>query len=181
MVIKKIGVYILLVFFSAIIGGIYGVLHDQISYTFSPEYFTELKFNQFGLYWAYDVPRLGAAAVGWIATWWMGVLVSLLLGGFGFFWFSTPGDMASSLMRAVLVVVGVALLTGLLGLAWGYIRVNPSNVENYLRFVPDTVQNQVQFVRVGFMHNASYLGGLTGLIAGIIYLNRQKRKLSATS
>ncbi|MEM8859405.1 MAG: signal peptide-containing protein [Chloroflexota bacterium] len=176
MVFRKISVYVLLVGLSAIIGGIYGVLHDQISYTFSPEYFTQLKFEQFGLLWAYDSPRLGAAVVGWMATWWMGVIVSIFLGAFGFYTFETPKLMASNLVRAVLVVVGVALLTGLLGLAWGYIRVTPRSIDTYLNFIPDGVQNPVQFVRVGFMHNASYLGGLTGLLAGIFYLFQQKDK-----
>jgi hypothetical protein len=31
----------------AALGGIYGVLHDQLTYTIGPEYFTRLKFDQF--------------------------------------------------------------------------------------------------------------------------------------
>lgn len=38
-------------FGSALLGGLaaglYGVLHDQVTYTISPEYFTKLKFEQF--------------------------------------------------------------------------------------------------------------------------------------
>ena len=44
-----------------IIAGIYGAIHDQISFTFSEEYFTRFKFIQFNLSWAYESPRLGAA------------------------------------------------------------------------------------------------------------------------
>jgi hypothetical protein len=31
------------------------------------------------------------------------------------------------------------------------------------------------FVRVAYIHNASYLGGLIGFIAAVIYLRQQKR------
>jgi hypothetical protein len=31
------------------------------------------------------------------------------------------------------------------------------------------------FVRVAYIHNASYLGGLIGLVAVVIYLRQQKR------
>jgi hypothetical protein len=31
----------------ALIAGSYGIVHDQITYTISPEYFTRLKFEQF--------------------------------------------------------------------------------------------------------------------------------------
>jgi hypothetical protein len=31
----------------ALIAGLYGVVHDQITYSMSPEYFTRLKFFQF--------------------------------------------------------------------------------------------------------------------------------------
>jgi hypothetical protein len=31
------------------------------------------------------------------------------------------------------------------------------------------------FVRVAYIHNAGYLGGLFGLVTAIIYLRRQKR------
>ena len=34
-------------FLGAIVGGLYGILHDQITYSISPEYFTRLKFFQF--------------------------------------------------------------------------------------------------------------------------------------
>lgn len=49
----------------AIAGGLYGILHDQFTYSLSPEYFTKLKFDQF----AYarpenNSPRLFAGVIG---------------------------------------------------------------------------------------------------------------------
>lgn len=166
---KKIVIYFLMFFFAAVIAAIYGVLHNQISYSFSPEYFTQFKFKQFGIPWAYETPRFGAAYVGALATWWMGVLVFILLGLFGFM-FSTPLQMAKNLSESFLVVITVALTTGIAGLVYGYYQVNEQTVGEYMQWVKPEVMNPIQFVRVGFMHNASYLGGLTGLFSGILYL-----------
>ncbi len=172
---KKVAVYFGMVFIAAVIAGIYGILHDQISYTVSPEYFTKFKFVQFNIIWLESTPRLGAAVVGFLATWWMGAFVCLLLGLVGFI-FETPKSMAMHLAKAFVVVTAVALLTGLVGLAVGYLRVTDATIDGYMRWVRPNVGDPIQFVRVGFMHNASYLGGLAGLIAGTIYLIQAKRR-----
>jgi hypothetical protein len=112
---------------------------------------------------------MGAAYVGFLATWWMGVLVFIPLGLFGFL-FPTPKLMAINLGKAFLMVMFVALLTGLAGLTYGYLQVNQETVHLYAEWVWPGVSDSVQFVRVGFMHNASYLGGVMGLAAGILFL-----------
>lgn len=172
---QKILVYLGMLIFAALIAGAYGMIHDQISYSISQEYFTRFKFHQFGIPWAEQSPRRGAALVGFMATWWMGVLVGLPLGLFSFR-FPTPTMLARQLAIAFVIVISVALLTGLLGLGFATIIVNQNSIDDYQRFVRPDVQDPIQFVRVGFMHNASYLGGLLGLIAGIIYLRRPPRQ-----
>lgn len=179
-IIQKIGVYFLMLILAAVVAGIYGMLHDQISYTFSEEYFTQFKFKQFGVPWAYETPRLGAAYVGALATWWMGILVFIVLGFFGFM-FHSPRQMAGNLSKSFLVVILVALLTGFAGLALGYYQVNEKTVSHYTQWVRPGVTNPVQFIRVGFMHNASYLGGLIGLLSGIAYLVICKLRYSKLS
>lgn len=77
-----------MLFFAIVIAAIYGMLHNQISYTFSEEYFTQFKFKQFGIPWAYETPRLGAAYVGALATWRMGIIVFIILGLLGFMFYS---------------------------------------------------------------------------------------------
>ncbi|BCE01815.1 hypothetical protein [Marinicellulosiphila megalodicopiae] len=166
---NKTGVYFLMFIPAIIIAGLYGSVHDQISFSFSTEYFTHFKFIQFNTPWAQDFPRLGAAVVGAKATWWMGVLVFIVLGLFGFL-FDSPKIMAIELFKSFLVVVLVGLITGCLGLIYGYIVVNDQSIEQYQSWIWSDVTHPVQFVRVGFMHNASYLGGLTGLLSAIVYL-----------
>lgn len=64
----------------ALIAGLYGIVHDQLTYTLSPEYFTLLKFRQFA--WADfgGPPRLLVAEIGFLATWWVGALAGWLIG-----------------------------------------------------------------------------------------------------
>ncbi len=171
---RKFLVYIGMFLVAAIIAGVYGSIHDQISYSFSNEYFTKFKFIQFSTPWAYDSPRIGAAYVGFMATWWMGFLIFSILGLFGFM-FPSPKLMALNLVKSFIVVTIVALFTGLVGLGYGYYQINETTITQYNSWVSSSVVNPIQFVRVGFMHNASYLGGLTGLVSGVIYLFLSKK------
>lgn len=173
---KKIKSYIFMLFVAAIIAGIYGVVHNQISYSLSHEYFTKFKFIQFGIPWAQDIPRIGAAYVGFLASWWMGVLICMVLGLFGMR-FETSRDMISYLLKSFCIVVIVALLTGLTGLTYGYYEVNEQTISAYTFLLRNNVADPVQFVRVGFMHDASYIGGGVGLIFGIAYLVISRKRL----
>ena len=149
-----------------VISGLYGALHDQISYTVSPDYFHAFKFSQF------QIPdglhnRVGAALVGLAATWWMGLLIGLpvLLVGL-----AMP-DARTYLSRSLIafaVVAGTALAVGLGALAWASVAVTESNLPAF-RY-PVGVADRVAFARVGVMHNFSYLGGLLGVVTGSLYL-----------
>ncbi len=168
---KKLAVYFIFFIPAAVLAAVYGMVHDQISFTVSPEYFTHFKFIQFDLPWAYRSPRLGAAWVGFLASWWMGILIFAPLGLFGFL-FSSPSKMALALMKAFFIVIAMVLLVGLVGLAYGYVSLNESNIVEYSGFITEDVLHPVQFMRVGLMHSASYFGGGLGLVAGVIYLFR---------
>lgn len=58
----------------ALIAGLYGTVHDQITYSISLEYFTRLKFAQFHYAEFGLPPRVFVAAIGFLATWWVGFI-----------------------------------------------------------------------------------------------------------
>ena len=63
----------------AIVAGIYGVLHDQLTYSISPEYFTNLKFKQFH-YADFGLgDRVFVSCIGFLATWWVGLIIARFL------------------------------------------------------------------------------------------------------
>ena len=67
-VLEKLIALLLLFLAALLLCGIFGALHDQVSYTISREYFTLFKFRQFGID-SGVAERLGAASVGFQATW----------------------------------------------------------------------------------------------------------------
>jgi hypothetical protein len=146
--------------------GIYGFLHDQISYTVSPEYFTHLKFIQF------NIPeslhnRLGAGLVGIKATWWMGIVIGIILIPIGLI---IPGwnNYKTIMLQAFIFVLIIAIVTGIIALFYGLMTYNLNNLP--LFNIPDGVKDRIKFCVVGNMHNFSYIGGLAGTIFGIIYI-----------
>jgi hypothetical protein len=178
---------ILILIIAPILGGIYGIIHDQITYTISSEYYTKFKFIQFGLEnWGLGDnigteinpeiilknPRFGAGIVGTLATWWVGMIIGIILGFIGLI-HRNGKIMFISTMKAFFLTTGIALLTGIIGLEYGRIFLT-KNLPNWN--LPKNLVNIDNFIMVGSMHNFSYLGGLIGLIIGIIYSMKQNRK-----
>jgi hypothetical protein len=183
--VKKVLLFLLILVLSSIIGGLFGIVHDQVTYTISPEYFTNLKFYQFGLrIFILGDQRVGAVFVGILATWWMGLLIGLILGALTMLF--NARAMMRQWFRAMVITLGTTVTTSLLVLGvWLIIqRLSPSPIETvYLpAFVPQgiTVDDTMAFTAVAVIHNFSYLGGLLGLIAGawLIVFNYRKNKIT---
>lgn len=172
---KKLAVLILIVFLSCVIAGIYGILHDQLTYSISPEYYTEFKFGQFGVAGISANERFLAAIVGFMATWWMGLLIGILLAFIGLT-HKTAKAMFIITMKAILLTLIITAVTGLVGLAYGKLFLVGQPVENFEGwYIPNTVKDLDSFIMVGSMHNFSYFGGVIGLVAGALYSIRKKK------
>ena len=166
---KKFFVFVFLVLFAMILSGLYGIIHDQISYTVSPEYFTKFKFQQFGIAEMNLPDRVRASIVGFLASWWMGIPIGLLVGGSGFIHPNSQRMLKVSLM-AFGLVIATTLLFGLCGLLYGYYETRTINLANYQGwFIPKDVVNLRRFLCVGYMHNASYLGGTLSIFIACIF------------
>jgi hypothetical protein len=153
---RKLALFPILLVTACLVAGFYGALHDQISYTISPDYYYSFKFNQF------RIPvvlrnRIGASMVGWYASWWMGLLIGipvLLLG-------LIMPDRKSYVTRS-LVAFGVVAFTSLVVGLTALFNAGDMN----------------SFDRVGTMHNHSYLGGGLGIITASIYLIIERMRLT---
>ena len=160
---------------ACLVAGVYGMVHNQISYTVSPEYFFAFKFQQFAIP-AELRGRIGAAIVGWHASWWMGLVIGvpvLLTGLIQPTWktYLTQG------LAAIAVVALTALLFGLGALAVGFITISPESLPDF--WYPAAVADRVAFARAGTMHNFSYLGGGVGIVTGCVYLILVRLRLGA--
>jgi MFS family permease len=176
---RKFGVLMGAVFIIILIAGLYGIIHDQITYSISPEYFTKFKFEQFG----FDPGMFGGqrqtvAVIGFLATWWVGLIIAPVLGLLGLA-LREHTSMRHSIKKGIIIVFMVTLIFGIIGFFRGKYFLTKTGVNWWL---PDNLVNTDNFIIVGSIHNYSYLGGGIGLLIAIIYMIRnilsQERKIS---
>jgi hypothetical protein len=152
----------------AVIAGGYGMLHDQVTYSISPEYFTRLKFPQFRYADFGLQPRLFVAEVGFLATWWVGFFAAWFIARITVPAFPPPKALRYSL-RGFLIILTFAFAACMVGYLLGLLH--SSDYRAWEDFGSALgVQDLPSFVRVAYIHNASYLGGLVGLIVALIHL-----------
>lgn len=166
----------------ALIAGAYGILHDQVTYTISREYFTEFKAEQFR-YMDFSWPeRVYAAQIGFMATWWVGFIAG---------WFLArltvphlPGNVAVRWCRqAFILLIAVAAVAGLAGAGVGWWESRASSageVGEWQDFAHSYgVRDVPSFIRAACIHNGSYLGALLGLTGACFWI-RHRVRASAT-
>jgi hypothetical protein len=156
---KKIGIFLLFLPAAMVVAGLFGIIHDEISYSVSNEYFTKFKFIQFRLLDTNLPDRFRAGEVGFLASWWMGIPLGILCGLAGFIQRS-PTLMWRALIWSLPVIATFTFAIALAGLAYGWRRTGTINVASYRGwFVPPDAIELRRFLCAGYMHNAAYLGG----------------------
>src|ERR1700744_4981297 len=98
---RKLATFFIIVLAAIVIASLYGVGHDQATYSISPEYYTKFKFIQFNLADSgaaqhMTQPRSAVVMVGVKATWWMGLYIGLILGFFSLLLFLDAETMFQS-------------------------------------------------------------------------------------
>lgn len=164
---KKLSLLLLTVVLSALLAGVYGILHDQLTYSISHEYFTKFKYAQFGFeptWFGGDRPTV--VVIGFLATWWVGAFIGTGLGLLGLL-FSSAAAMQSALIRAVGLVYCTAIAAGGAGFLYGKYYLVKVGVNWWL---PADLLDKNAFITVGSIHNFSYVGGLAGLLIGALHL-----------
>ena len=161
-------------FLGAIVAGMYGILHDHITFSIGPEYFTNLKFKQFH-YADFGLgERVFVSCIGFLATWWVGFIIA---------WFlsrrlipNQPREIAyRGIYMGFAIVFGCGIVAGFGGYFYGLWRGPDSDYSGWWllthRF---QITDTWAFVRVAYIHNASYLGGLVGFIIALVIVRPEK-------
>ena len=156
----------------AIVAGSYGALHDQISFTISPEYFTKMKFLQFA-YADFGWPqRVFAAEVGFLGTWWAGLVAGWVLARAGLAEL-TESTKRNHVVPAFAIVIGVGATTGLIGALLGVAAIT-GDLSGWAKWKSAlSLKDLPEFIIVAYLHAAGYLGGLLGLLIAVVYVRRQ--------
>ncbi len=163
-----------------LVGGLYGVLNDQITYSISAEYFSKLKFKQF--YYA-DLglgDRPFAAAVGYLSSGVVGFIVSWFLARH-FISNQTPVASFRQIRFGFAIIFGVTMLGGLIGFAYGIWRGPDADYDVWSQIIRrHDIKDEWSFVRVAYIHNASYLAGVVGTILAFILVHPDGQQRNGT-
>ncbi len=162
---KKLALFPGAILLACLAAGVFGVVHNQISYTIAPEYFHGFKFIQFRFPEALQT-RVGASYIGWLASWWMGLLLAPLV-----FLTCLPAPRVRGVLRvfceAVVLVIVTALLIGLGGALVQWMVEDPTALPDLPGWMD--IREPLRFNRAGAMHNASYAGAALGALAAIVF------------
>lgn len=152
-----------------VLAGCFGIVHDQVTYTISPEYYTSFKFNQFSIAPQF-CNRIGVAIVGWQATWWVGAYLFIIIGPFSLLLPSVKAQWVDT-HKALLAMLAFTGLFSCIGLLVGWVKYSDAT------FRRSGLSDPNAFWVVGTIHNYSYLGGALSLFVGIglIFWFRYKR------
>ncbi|MEJ6393684.1 hypothetical protein V8J82_10480 [Gymnodinialimonas sp. 2305UL16-5] len=165
----KFPTFFFLLGLAALAAALFGALHNQLSYSVGPTYFTAFKFEQFGM--PEDMPnRLAAAWVGVQASWWMGPLVGAPAFLYGLFAVPQNRTYLAAGLGAIFLVILLATFGALGGLLGGLAADSTGLLDEYLTFREGPTRSD--FLRAGFMHDATYLAGALGLLAAFFPMRR---------
>lgn len=147
-----------------LIAGTFGIVHDQITYTLSPEYFTRMKFDQFRAADFGFPRRVFVAEVGFLATWWVGLIAAWFLARIAL---PKLGSPEKRVMLAMASIVGITIL---LGIAGYFIGPTLFGDRPDWREALDSmgVTDTAAFNRVAAIHLGSYAGAFLGWIAMMV-------------
>ncbi|MBL7708159.1 MAG: hypothetical protein JNJ86_03765 [Chitinophagaceae bacterium] len=171
---RKYGILTQTIFFSIILAGIFGIIHDQITFSICPEYFTKFKYRQFN-FTAEDFgsDRLTVAAIGFLATWWVGMFMGIVL-GFTSLLLKDRNMMKSIVTKSLQIIFLITIFFSFLGFIYGRYYLTQKGVDWW---IPSDINDLKGFITVGSIHNFSYIGGIIGLMAGIGLVLLKKYKL----
>jgi hypothetical protein len=157
-----------------IIAGIYGIIHDQLTFAMAPEYFTKVKFQQFDYVNVGFSNRIFVSIIGFLATGVVGVFVGWFLGRR-----YIPNQEISTankkIKKGFVFVILSSACCATIAFLYGYI----AKPDPHLEFWSNTFEfysiiDGWNFVRVAYIHYGSYAGGLFGLIGTFIFIKLQK-------
>jgi hypothetical protein len=157
----KVLMLLFVVTISTLLASIYGVIHDQITYSISPEYFTKFKFIQF---------KLEGSPLGLFA--------GIICGGISFIQ-NNHRNMLRTSLESLGIVLVVAVLMGVIGWIYGlnYVtHIGKAETGRVSAFHPG-VEDYKSFIRVGIIHNFSYIGGVLGIGLGVVWQFVRRRQL----
>lgn len=142
-----------------IIAGIYGMLHDQITFTISAEYFLYFKALR-----KTTLPhRLAASIIGWNGTWWLGLFAAIILVLLYLIKRNTD-HLIKNVVSNALWIICISAAAGIVGGVVGFIFPTQSG-----EFFDFAMRHNVEYYTAYFSVWMIHWGGYIGSVVGIVY------------
>lgn len=159
--------YLRFAFIGSVIAAIYGIAHDQVTFTLSEEYFTKLKFRQFAYADLGLGPRVFAGSVGLLATWWVGFIAGWFLARLG----STD---RAALWRGFAWIFGGGAAGGGGGFLIGRLTTVDGTPDGWSYIIRELeIERAADFIIVAYTHNGGYAGALVGFLVATFLIRRR--------
>ena len=159
----------------SIIAGGYGIAHDQVTYSISPEYFTHFKFHQFHYLDLTQPHRLIVGEIGFLATFWVGLFSAWFMARITLPHESLP-NAARRCAIGVGMIVAAAITGGIVGNALAPSDLDSPSAECFNDLMLQLeILDRHAFARVGSIHNGGYAGALVGLIGSLLWLRLSRK------
>jgi hypothetical protein len=117
-------------------------------------------------------PRLFATEVGFLATWWVGLIAGWLVARCGLAEIPVSRRKAYT-ARTFAIVLAAAPIAGLIGGLIGVVVTHNSDLHDWEGWRQSLgIDDLRAFVIVAYLHAGGYLGALIGLVLAIVYVRR---------
>jgi hypothetical protein len=174
---NKIIKFFLIAAFSIFVAVVYGILHDQTTYHISKEFYILFKFEESGLNeWGDIAEHLKVAIVGFLATWWIGLIFGLVYASVSLFF--NYKKIVAVTIQSVLLNISITALFSCLGFIWGVLFLS-DEIEN--GYIPQETIDIESFAIACSIHEFSYIGGGIGLIFGVYYQIKKSLRSNLTA
>jgi predicted membrane protein len=164
-----------------LVAATFGVIHDEITCTLSPDYFTKLKFPQFHAE-QFGLPFRGSVAViGALASWWVGLIAAWVLARL------LPGQIEGGSVHLApprkawgrfLKLLGLILTTSSMGGFVGFWVATPltGTSEAWREVCQDLLVKEIPaFLKVACIHQGTYIGAALGFLIALLLVRRPFR------
>lgn len=157
----RIFIFIILLIMAPAIAGIYGFIHDQITFSISEEFFTKVRFNEFDLpkNWS---PAIKAGIIGIFTAAKAGIPLGIVLTAVGKI-HRKDSDLLSYTVYAYMITMFTAFACTLIAI---YLPQTPERLMEAVT-LPMNINDPISFQRVVTINNFGYAGGVIGMLMGI--------------
>lgn len=166
----RVIIFLGLVLTSTVMGGLYGIVHDEFTFSISPEFYTKVRFEQLNI--DSSSPRLGAAIVGFHNTWLYSMIIGAILSLTG--WIHAKNkNFIKYTLESFLISMSTSFAFGLMGYVIS-VFFPEQDISNFK--LPPSITDAAKFTAVQVIHNFSYMGGIIGMFLGLAWQFQKRKK-----